>query len=169
MSIPVKNIVSGVFGGWLTLVFLYPFDYSRLKISNDISGKNGGIYQTLKTTYKKEGLKAIYRGAQISFFGVGIFRGVYFGIFDTYKWHTKNYSQMLALGYAATLIAIVLTYPSDTIRRRLMMTSCQNYKYDGFIDCSKKVFKKEGIKGFFRGGSIMFFQSFAGAFILSLY
>ena len=50
-----------------------------------------------------------------------------------------------------------------------MMTTCQNYKYEGFIDCSKQVFKKEGIKGFFRGGSIMFFQSFAGAFILCLY
>lgn len=142
MSIPVKNAVSGIIGGWLTLIFLYPFDYSRLKLSNDITGKSGGIYQTLKTTYKIEGLKAIYRGAQISFFGVGIFRGVYFGIFDTFKWGMSSYLQLLLLGYTATFIAIVLTYPSDTIRRRLMMTSCQNYKYDGFFDCCKKVFKK---------------------------
>lgn len=49
------------------------------------------------------------------------------------------------------------------------MTACQNYKYDGFFDCWSYVYKSEGIKGFFRGGSIIFFQSFSCACILFLY
>ena len=73
--------------------------------------------------------------------GVGIFRATYFGIFDSLKWKVDSYLKLLAIGYWATFTAIVFTYPSDTIRRRLMMTSGKNYKYEGFLDCCIKVFK----------------------------
>jgi len=48
----VKNSLSGLIGAWISLLFLYPFDYSRLKQANDISGKNGGIFNTLKKTFQ---------------------------------------------------------------------------------------------------------------------
>jgi len=42
----------------------------------------------------------------------------------------------------ATMTGIILTYPSDTVRRRMMMTACQDYKYEGFIDCCKQIYRK---------------------------
>lgn len=67
------------------------------------------------------------------------------------------------------MAGIILTYPSDTVRRRMMMTSCQDYKYDGFFDCCRKIYKTEGITSYFRGGTIMFAQSFTGAAVLFMY
>ncbi len=33
----------------------------------------------------REGIRGIYKGALISFIGVGVFRSTYFGIYDTFK------------------------------------------------------------------------------------
>ena len=51
----------------------------------------------------------------------------------------------------------------------MMMTSCQSYKYNGFIDCCKQIYMKEGLRAFFSGGSTVLMQSMTGATILFLY
>lgn len=51
--------------------------------------------------------------------GVAIFRGTYFGVFDTFK-HNKNKLEKWMLAYFSSLLAIILTYPTDTVRRRLI-------------------------------------------------
>ncbi len=48
-----------------------------------------------------------------------------------------------------------LVSPLQTVTRRLMMTSGHSFKYDGYTDCARQIFKTDKIKGFFRGGSII--------------
>jgi solute carrier family 25 (adenine nucleotide translocator) protein 4/5/6/31 len=60
---------------------------------------------------------------------MGVFRGLYFGFYDSYKKLTRNYLEKIALSYFSTIIALFGIYPFDTIKRRLMMTSGQKYKY----------------------------------------
>jgi hypothetical protein len=67
------------------------------------------------------------------------------------------------VSYLATFAAISLTYPSDTARRRMMMTSGASYKYRGFSDCCRKIWKREGLRGFYAGGPVIFLQSATGA------
>ena len=153
----------------MTLFILYPFDYTRLKASNNIQGTQQTIVQCLRSTIETDGIRGVYRGLLPSFVNIGIFRGVYFGIFDTFKVKTNTKIKKWLLGYVATFMAILMVYPTDTIRRRIMMTSGQNYKYRGFFDCSIKVYKKEGISAFFKGASIMFVQSIIGATIIYEY
>lgn len=81
----LMNSIGGSLGGVTTRLLLYPFDYTRTKMANDITKKDGGIVKTLLNTIRKEGPLGIYRGALISFVGISIFRGTYFGIYDTYK------------------------------------------------------------------------------------
>lgn len=33
------NACSGTLGGWLTRIILYPLDYSRTRMANDVSGQ----------------------------------------------------------------------------------------------------------------------------------
>ena len=68
----------------------------------------------------------------MSYLGMGVFRGLYFGIYDTYKAMTKNYFERFLVSYFSTLTALLGIYPFDTIRRRLMMTSGQKYKYGSY-------------------------------------
>lgn len=47
------NSLGGTLGGITTRLLLYPFDYTRTKMANDIQRKDGGILKTLMTTIRK--------------------------------------------------------------------------------------------------------------------
>ena len=45
----------------------------------------GGILKCLSNTIKSDGLRGLFRGSLISFFGMACFRGTFFGLYDTFK------------------------------------------------------------------------------------
>lgn len=49
----LMNSIGGSLGGITTRLLLYPFDYTRTKMANDITRKDGGIVRTLLNTVKK--------------------------------------------------------------------------------------------------------------------
>lgn len=49
----LMNSIGGTLGGITTRLILYPFDYTRTKMANDITRKEGGIVRTLVNTVKK--------------------------------------------------------------------------------------------------------------------
>lgn len=51
----------------------------------------------------------------------------------------------------ATVAALIGIYPFDTIRRRMMMTSGQNYKYGSYGEFIRGIYSSQGLKGFFSG------------------
>lgn len=59
--------------------------------------------------------------------GIIVYRGAYFGLYDTAKGvlfkdeKTANFFAKWAVAQAVTAAAGVLSYPFDTVRRRLMM------------------------------------------------
>ena len=57
-----------------------------------------------------------------------------------------------------TVTAGLFSYPIDTIRRRMMMTTGQAVKYKGSIDCAMQIMKNKGFMSMMKG---------AGANILS--
>ena len=68
--------------------------------------------------------------------------------------------------------AVFLSYPFETVSRRLMMTSGEIGKdkiYNGTMDCIKKIYKDEGGKAFYNGCLTSFFKGISGALTLMLY
>lgn len=45
--------MGGTLGGITTRLLLYPFDYTRTKMANDVLSREGGIMQTLLATVQK--------------------------------------------------------------------------------------------------------------------
>jgi solute carrier family 25 (mitochondrial adenine nucleotide translocator), member 4/5/6/31 len=158
-----NNYFGGALAGLTTRTLLYPLEFSKNKMNNIIAKSKKGIVGHLAEAFRKEGLRGIYRGAAVSLVGVTIFRSTYFGIYDTFKDQTNDGLDRWLVSYMATLAAIGITYPSDTARRRLMMTSGASYKYRGFLDCCKKIWRREGLRGFYAGGPVIFIQSASGA------
>ena len=58
----------------------------------------------------------------------------------------------LIFGAIAGTTAVTFTYPSDLIKRRLQMKALDHAeKYYGIMDCARKIWNKEGFKGFYLG------------------
>ena len=162
------NYIGGASAGLLTRTILYPLEYTRNRMNNQIKGEKS-ILGCLKEAYCREGLRGIYRGAMVSFVGVAVFRSTYFGIYDTFKEKTETALQRWAVSYLSVFAAISLTYPSDTVRRRMMLTSCADYKYKNFVDCARQIWTKEGSLGFYSGAPMILLQSATGATIYFIF
>merc|ERR1711931_610903 len=88
-----KNIASGGVAGAMSLCFVYSLDFARTKLANDTkSGAKGGAreYNGLIDVYKKtlasDGIQGLYRGFVISCVGIVVYRGCYFGFYDSLKY-----------------------------------------------------------------------------------
>lgn len=175
------NLASGGAAGSVSLAFVYSLDYARTRLSNDLkSAKKGGkkqysgLIDVYKQTMATDGIAGLYRGFVISCVGIVIYRGLYFGIFDSIKpILPKNLKDSLfanfLLGWGVTVGAGLASYPIDTIRRRMMMTSGEGEKYSGSIDCARKILAHEGWKSFFKGAAANILRGVAGAGVLALY
>lgn len=174
-----KNIASGGAAGAMSLFFVYSLDYARTRLANDTkaAGKGGaprqfnGLIDVYRKTLKSDGVAGLYRGFVISCVGIIVYRGCYFGFYDTLKpiMLSDNASVILSfmLGYAVTVTAGLISYPIDTIRRRMMMTSGESVKYKGSIDCAIQIMKNEGTMSFMKGAGANILRGVAGAGVLA--
>jgi len=173
-----KNIASGGVAGAMSLVFVYSLDYCRTRLANDAkAGKKGGERQfngmidVYAKTIKSDGLVGLYRGFVISCVGIVVYRGCYFGFYDTLKpillGDKASLLASFALGYIVTITSGLISYPIDTVRRRMMMTSGEAVKYKGSMDCAVKVIKSEGFMALMKGAGANILRGVAGAGVLS--
>jgi len=171
-----KNILSGGVAGSLSLMFVYSLDYCRTRLANDAKSKDGkrqysGMIDVYAKTIKSDGIQGLYRGFVISCVGIFIYRGMYFGLYDSIKpiLLGDNASVFLSflLGWVVTVTAGLMSYPIDTIRRRMMMTSGQAVKYKGSVDCAVQVLKNEGFMSLMKGAGANILRGVAGAGVLA--
>jgi len=170
------NIASGGAAGTLSLLFVYSLDYARTRLANDNKSKTGtrqfnGLIDVYVKTLKSDGIQGLYRGFTISAVGIFIYRGMYFGLFDTLSpiivGKDGNVGISFLLGWAVTVTAGLMSYPIDTIRRRMMMTSGGGVKYKGSIDCAMQIMKTEGFMSMMKGAGANILRGVAGAGVLA--
>merc|ERR1711868_83219 len=170
------NILSGGMAGTLSLMFVYSLDYARTRLANDAKGKGGerqfnGLIDVYAKTLKSDGIQGLYRGFTISCVGIFIYRGMYFGLYDSLKpiLLGEDASVLLSflLGWGVTITAGLMSYPIDTIRRRMMMTSGAAVKYNGSVDCGMQILKNEGFMSMMKGAGANVLRGVAGAGVLA--
>jgi solute carrier family 25 (adenine nucleotide translocator) protein 4/5/6/31 len=117
----------------------------------------------------------LYRGFNISCVGIIVYRGLYFGMYDSLKPVlltgdlADNFLASFMLGWGITIGAGLASYPIDTVRRRMMMTSGEAVKYRSSMHCFQEVVAKEGMKSLFKGAGANILRAVAGAGVLSGY
>jgi len=170
------NIASGGAAGTLSLTFVYSLDYARTRLANDAKGKGGerqfnGLVDVYTKTLKSDGIQGLYRGFSISAVGIFIYRGMYFGLYDTLKpmllGADAGVGASFILGWAVTITAGLMSYPIDTVRRRMMMTSGAAVKYKSSLDCFMQVCKGEGFMSLMKGAGANILRGVAGAGVLA--
>ncbi|KAJ3767273.1 mitochondrial carrier [Lentinula raphanica] len=176
------NIASGAGAGASSLLFVYSLDYARTRLANDAKSAKGGgerqfngLVDVYRKTIASDGVAGLYRGFVPSVVGIVVYRGLYFGLFDSLKPVVLvgplegSFLAAFALGWVVTNAAGMASYPLDTIRRRMMMTSGTGQKYNSMFDAGRQIVAKEGVRSLFKGAGANILRAVAGAGVLSLY
>jgi len=178
------NMASGGLAGAGSLCIVYPLDYARTRLAADVgTGKRDfkGLGDCLiKTATGPKGPIALYNGFGVSVIGIIPYRGVYFGLYDSFREKNPWKNDLGLLGIAskfaiAQCVAIAAgyaSYPFDTIRRRLQMQSekpKEKWVYKGTIDCFKTIVTKEGPAALFKGAGANALRTVGSAMVLVLY
>jgi len=173
------NLASGGAAGATSLLFVYPLDFARTRLAADV-GKGpaermfSGLVDCLTKISKSDGVKGLYQGFGISVLGIIIYRACYFGGYDTAKKSIINDNTHILIKFfvaqCVTGISGLISYPLDTVRRRLMMQSGEKKSmYNGTLDCFVKIAKNEGNHAFFKGAYSNIIRGAGGSLVLVMY
>lgn len=86
------NVASGSAAGATTSLFLYHLDFARTRLGTDAIEHRAnnqrqfkGLLDVYRKTLASDGIAGLYRGFGVSIIGITLYRGLYFGIYDTVK------------------------------------------------------------------------------------
>jgi solute carrier family 25 (adenine nucleotide translocator) protein 4/5/6/31 len=178
------NLASGGLAGAGSLCIVYPLDYARTRLASDVgSGKKtfAGLGDCLMKTAKgPKGVLSLYNGFGISVAGIIPYRGVQFGLNDTLQGLNPYAKEVSFVGIASkwacaqfsVIMSGLVTYPFDTVRRRLQMESekkMEDRMYKGAMNCFTKVCADEGVPALFKGAGANVLRGTGAALVLVLY
>ncbi|BFZ55793.1 ADP/ATP carrier protein [Savitreella phatthalungensis] len=176
------NLASGGAAGASSLLFVYSLDYARTRLANDAkSAKKGGerqfngLVDVYRKTLATDGIAGLYRGFGPSVTGIIVYRGLYFGLYDSVKpviltgSLEGSFLASFALGWVVTTGSGLASYPLDTVRRRMMMTSGTGVNYSSSMHAFRVIVAQEGVKSLFKGAGANILRGIAGALVISMY
>lgn len=122
---------------------------------------------------RSEGPLALYRGLGVALASTAAYKALYFGLYDTVKEMSTSKGsqaaqldptspavvlQRFALAASTTFAAATLTYPLDTIRKRMIVAvgvqgpdgRPQPLQHHSFRTCVQGILQREGVAGFYR-------------------
>jgi hypothetical protein len=171
LSAPLSFLAGGL-AGMTASALTYPLDLARGRISGKlatVSGKKeyGGIIQTVVLTVKDEGVRALYKGVTPTILGAMPYEGIKFGtvgllenLFPKKRGAEEGVStpvlRKMLFGGLGGVMAGLITYPNDTVRRLLQMQGSRGTQnaFTGYWDCVGQTYRAHGIPRFYRGITI---------------
>ncbi|KAJ9457743.1 hypothetical protein DIPPA_18178 [Diplonema papillatum] len=169
------NVATGSAAGVASLVLLHPFDVVRTKLATDVGVGYTRQYRSmldcaLKTVKLGGPLNGLYAGFCVSVPSIVVFRGIYFGGFQTAnQWVPKNspWTVHFLIAQLATSLASLAAYPFDTVRRRVMLQpGSREQLYASARDCARRMLADEGGRAFYSGALTNVFRHQGAALVL---
>eukprot|EP01089_Gocevia_fonbrunei_P014877 TRINITY_DN4201_c1_g1_i1.p1 TRINITY_DN4201_c1_g1~~TRINITY_DN4201_c1_g1_i1.p1 ORF type:complete len:301 (-),score=26.41 TRINITY_DN4201_c1_g1_i1:175-1077(-) len=163
----IQSLVGTIYAT-LTLLLVHPLDTISTRLSMDcVSGKNRYhhllddhdhkfhhhhhsldfhhcSFHGVSEMLKKDGFTSLYSGFGISIFGIFVHRILFYSLFKFLRPFFTNQHDYL-FGEFVTVVASILSYPFDTIRRVQMLGG------GNMIEAAQLIFNSNGYGGFFQG------------------
>ncbi len=131
-----------------------------VKVRHSILGAASNIY-------REGGFFGLYKGLAMSCIGVTPLLAIKLSVFD---WTTSYFKVQrgnkwfdvcnCVFGAFAGCCAITGVYPTDVIRRKMQLRGLDSAGTEcrGMWDCMKKMYRADGLKGFYRGLSASYMK-----------
>ncbi|KAF0444019.1 mitochondrial carrier [Gigaspora margarita] len=171
----LRGFLAGVASGVTKLCVGHPFDTIKVRLqTSGLNSRFNGPLHCLKQTIRKEGFRALYKGATPPLIGWGIMDSVMLGSLHNYRLLLQgndptvklNVFQHTLAGAGAGITVSFVATPIEQIKARLQVQYDSTTKlYNGPIDCARKLVRNNGIRGLWFGlAGTMAFRSFFSVF-----
>lgn len=158
MSRTLKQLLAGGLAGATARSVVAPIDRTKILIQTQHLSQAGatkykGVFHTLQTVAREEGVKKLWRGNGTNCIRIFPYASIQFWSYDFFKGKIMDRSdsfgvpQRLMAGSLAGMSAALATYPLDVIRIRLAVQP----ELTGFVDSAKSVYAENGVISFYKG------------------
>ena len=149
----------------------HPFDLVKVRIQTASStvGSSTSVFGMLRTTLVNEGIRGLYRGVSAPIFATSPMFAVSFWGYDMGKRIVQaadvtvadtngeeeyhfSLQQLCVAGGISAFPTTAITAPSERLKCLLQLDSnSTSKKYNGLMDCFKKVYAEGGIRSVYKG------------------
>lgn len=163
-QVKLEHLVAGISGGVTSTLILHPLDVIKIRFAvNDgrlqTIPKYNGIINAFTKIYRQEGFRGLYQGVTPNVWGAGASWGLYFMFYNSLKnWFKEGNantnlgaSTHLMLASGSGLITLFITNPLWVAKTRLCLQYSGQRNYNGMVDCFVKIYKADGVKGYYKG------------------
>ncbi|CAH9133427.1 unnamed protein product [Cuscuta epithymum] len=156
------RLVGGGLSGITAASVTYPLDLVRTRLAAQTSTVYyRGIWHTLNTIKREEGVRGLYRGLGATLLGVGPNLAISFSVYDTARTYWQIHRPgdsivlvSLACGSMSGIASSTVTFPLDLVRRRMQLEGAGGrarvYK-NGLFGTLRHIINAEGVRGLYRG------------------
>ncbi|KAG0252892.1 hypothetical protein DFQ27_007785 [Actinomortierella ambigua] len=163
------GFLAGVASGVTKLAVGHPFDTIKVRMQTSGTGRFQGPLHCLMETLKKEGPRALYKGATPPLIGWMFMDSIMLGSLSNYRLLLQGGDPTVKLspwqnglaGIGAGITVSFVAAPVEHIKARLQVQYDAKTKlYSGPIDCAKQLIRNNGVRGLWKGlVATMWFRS----------
>jgi len=171
---PLKNFLSGGFGGMCLVMAGHPFDLIKVRLQT--SDQYTGIRECVTKTVGQDGIRGLYRGMTAPLIGVTPIFAICFWGYDQGQRIVRSVSGMaptdelslvqvgIAGGYSALPTTLVMV-PAERIKCILQIQGQEGRKqqYTGFSDVLRGIWKEGGITALYKGTTATLIRDIPGS------
>lgn len=149
-------IICGGLAGACQVLVTNPIEYVKIQYQMNVKA-NKSLLSTIK---ELGGFSKLYKGSSLCLMRDIPFSAIYFPTYGYLRKIMPQDSQLSILfgGTVAALPAAFLVTPLDVIKTRIQTPGLIN-NYKGVLDMVKAMYRKEGIRVFFKGGDMRVLKS----------
>lgn len=153
------SLLVGTAAGSTSTVVTYPFDFLRTRLAANSTNEFISMTKSIRGVYAKEGVRGFFAGLKPAVLSVASTTGLLFWSYELARDLSVEYKDVPFIegfcGFAAGAIAKGLTFPLDTLRKRIQMyTVHHKTKAVNSFTLLRHIVAREGMIGLYKGFGI---------------
>jgi len=159
-----SHLIGGLSGGIVSTLVCHPLDLLRTRYAanegHHLRPQYNNYLDACRKIIKAEGIRGIYQGLTPNLIASPLSWGLYFHIYHKIHPYFANttdpkrqfFLPNFLVGCITGGTVMVITSPLWVTKTRLCLQYENSVKqYDGMVDCLRKIYKLEGLRGLYRG------------------
>jgi solute carrier family 25 citrate transporter 1 len=139
------------------MIIVTPMETFKVRLIHDKfmpTPRYRNLFHGIYTIFRKEGARGCYKGLLATMLKQSTNQGVRFLVYEDAKKFFKKYIPIdffvnFIAGSVAGAASVIVNNPIDVVKTN--MQGLHTEEFNGFFGCFSWIWKKDGLKGFYRG------------------